>query len=92
MTPQYNPNTGRFSEDLAGKFFMAYDCRGKLLRRGRVIRKCIKTYMVAFVDVWTGTFTGEVCRKYQPEMRHWHFFDTVEELNREDAQYFERAS
>ncbi len=73
---------------LVGKFFISYDSRGNMLRRGKVLRKCPKTYLCGLVDLWTGTFLGESRRYHQPKMGLWHFFDTIEECNSEYERHF----
>ena len=88
MSCIYNPNTGRFNQSLTGKSFISYNHKGKMMRRGVVLRKCLVTYLVGLVDVFCGADSGERRRYYEPEMQHWHFFDTVEECNQEYEEYF----
>jgi hypothetical protein len=55
----YNPETRKFNMSLNEKYFISYDRYGKMLRRGRVIRKGPAKYLVGLWEVWTGIFLGE---------------------------------
>jgi hypothetical protein len=71
-----------------GKFFNSYDSKGRMLRRGWIVRKCAKTFVVALVEAGIGIFVGETRRVAPSQMKYWRFFNTVEEANADCDDHF----
>jgi hypothetical protein len=79
-----------FMKDRKGKYFLAYNAKGELLRRGCVVRvsRRPRRYHAAFVDVLSGTFLGET-RTVNPEQTtHWRFYRSLSKLNEAYENHF----